>query len=584
MTIDGTPSGAVSLRGRAWRMRPADDDRAASIGRRLGLHDAIGRLLAGRGFCADTAPAFLSPRLRDSLPDPAVLLDLERAASRLADAAEAGERVGVLGDYDVDGATSTALLVRYLRAVGVAAVFDIPDRLSEGYGPNPAALGRLAAHGCRLVVTVDAGTTAFAPLAEAAAGGLEVIVVDHHAAEAELPRALAVVNPKRRDQPEGLGHLAACGVVFLLVVALNRELRRRGLFRRRPEPELTGWLDLVALGTVCDVVELFGLNRAFVTQGLKVAARGANPGLRALAEVGRAEGPLGAYHLGFILGPRINAGGRIGTSDLGARLLTEDDPRAATALAAVLDQLNARRRAMERTVLDAATAAAERAADDPAVVVDGAGWHPGVIGIVAGRLTERLGRPVVVVGVADGVGKGSGRSVPGIDLGALVIAARREGLLTHGGGHAMAAGLTIDAARLPDFRAFLKERVAAAGPAPAPALDLDGALSLGGVTGDLAEALAVLAPFGQGNPEPRFRVDRVRTVQARAMGEDHVGCRLIDSCGGSVRGVAFRCLTTPLGRALLDGTAPLHLAGRLKAEEWRGERRIAFHIDDAMPA
>ena len=435
----------LSVSGRRWRWRDHDAAVALAISQRIDLPEVLGRVLAGRGLAPEAVPAFIEPRLRECLPDPSHLLDLDRAVERLADAVRAGEPIGLLGDYDVDGATSVALLARYLRAVDGLVAIDVPDRLREGYGPNPLALGRLAEQGCRLVVTLDSGTTAFDALAVAAERGQEVIVVDHHVTDAQLPPALAVVNPNRRDQASPVGELAAVGVTFLLVVALNRALRARGHFERRPEPDLRRWLDLVALGTVCDVVPLTGLNRALVAQGLKVAARRDNPGLAALAAAARLSGAPSAEHFGFVLGPRINAGGRTGRSDLGAQLLLSDLPEEVAEIAERLERLNEQRRAVERQVL----AAAERqlapalAAGAPLLVAAGEGWSPGVVGLAAARLVERHHRPAVVIGLADGCGKGSGRSVAGFDLGGAVIAARQAGLLLEGGGHPMAAGLTV---------------------------------------------------------------------------------------------------------------------------------------------
>ena len=544
-------------------------------------------MLAGRGVAVDGVPAFMAPRLRAALPDPSHLLDLDVAVERLADAVQAGERVGLLGDYDVDGATSVALLARYLAAVGAPCAIDIPDRLREGYGPNDQALRRLAEQGCRLVVTLDSGTTAFEPLALGAARGQQIIVVDHHAAQAELPPALAVINPNRCDQASAVGELAAVGVTFLVVVALNRTLRVRGHFVRRPEPDLRRWLDLVALGTVCDVVPLTGLNRALVAQGLRVAARAGNPGLAALAAAARLDWPPSAEHCAFALGPRLNAGGRTGCSQLAAELLTSDVPEVVAEIAVRMERLNEERRRLERQLVAAAEAqiapALER--DAQLLLVVGEGWSPGVLGLVAARLTERYHRPAVAIGLADGVGKGSARSVAGFDLGSAVIAARQAGLLVQGGGHPMAAGLTVEAAQLPAFEAFLAERVASVPglgrPAP-PDLDLDGALQVAGLSFELAERLATVAPFGRGNPEPRFMLRQARLRDVRQVGGSHIGCHLYDPAGGRARAVAFRAADQPLGRALTQAAgAPLHLAGAVKLEWWEGQPRVTFRIEDA---
>jgi single-stranded-DNA-specific exonuclease len=547
----------------------------------------VGRVLAGRGVAVEGVPAFMAPRLRAALPDPSHLLDLDVAVERLADAVQAGERVGLLGDYDVDGATSVALLARYLAAVGAPWAIDIPDRLREGYGPNDQALRRLAEQGCRLVVTLDSGTTAFEPLALGAARGQQIIVFDHHAAQPELPPALAVINPNRCDQASAVGELAAVGVTFLVVVALNRALRTRGHFVRRAEPDLRRWLDLVALGTICDVVPLTGLNRALVAQGLRVAARAGNPGLAALAAAARLDWPPSAEHCAFALGPRLNAGGRTGCSQLAAELLTSDVPEVVAEIAVRMDRLNEERRRLERQLVAAAEAqvapALER--DAPLLLVVGEGWSPGVLGLVAARLTERYHRPAVAIGLEGGIGKGSARSVAGFDLGSAVIAARQAGLLVQGGGHPMAAGLTVEAAQLPAFEAFLAERVASVPglgrPAP-PDLDLDGALQVAGLSFELAERLATVAPFGRGNPEPRFMLRQARLRDVRQLAGAHIGCHLYDPAGGRARAIAFGAADQPLGRALTQAAgAPLDLAGAIKLEWWEGQPRITFRIEDA---
>jgi len=432
-----------SLLGRRWRQRAADDRAALTLAQRLSLPEPIARVLAGRGIGAAEAEDFLNPTLRALLPDPLHLRDMAAAAARIAAAVMSGEPIAVFGDYDVDGATSAALLERFFAAAGVPIRVYIPDRLREGYGPNAPALLRLRAEGVGLVITVDCGTAAFEPLAAAAEAGLDVIVVDHHVAEPRLPRAAAVINPSRLDEESPHRQLAAVGVAFLLVVAVNRALREAGWYRLRCQPDLMQWLDLVALGTVCDVVPLTGVNRALVTQGLKVMARRANPGLAALADVSRLDERPNAYHLGFLLGPRVNAGGRVGEADLGVRLLTTPDPGEARALAERLDGYNQERQAIEARVLAEAIAAVEGATAGSLAFATAPGWHPGVIGIVASRLKERYNRPAFVVALDGGIGKGSGRSVNGVDMGAAVIAAKQAGLLINGGGHAMAAGLTV---------------------------------------------------------------------------------------------------------------------------------------------
>ena len=577
-----------SLTGRRWRGRPSDERLGLAIAQRFSLPEIVGRLLAGRGIGPEAAEAFLNPRLRDLLPDPSQFKDMDKAAERLARAVEAGEGIAVFGDYDVDGATSAALLSRFFAGAGRAIRVYIPDRMKEGYGPNLPALLKLKAEGIAVAITVDCGITAFEVLAAAAEAGLETIVVDHHAAEATLPRAAAVINPNRLDQERGHGQLAAVGVAFLLAVAVNRALRQRGWYGpTRSEPDLKQWLDLVALGTICDVVPLTGLNRALVTQGLKVMAGRGNIGLAALADVARLDEAPGTYHAGFILGPRVNAGGRVGEAALGARLLATADSVEAAEIARRLDAYNTERKQIEEGVLAAAIEAVESEMAPGLVYAAGEGWHPGVIGIVASRLKERYGRPACVVAVADGIGKGSGRSVQGVDLGAAVIAARQAGLLINGGGHPMAAGFTVPADRVADLHAFLAARLGAGlnGEAPRPTLDLDAALQPGAATPELIAQLERLAPFGSGNAEPRFALPAMRVMRADRAGEAHVRCILAGSDGARLKAIAFRSLENGLGRALLQPSGPaLHLAGHLRADRWQGRNSVQFLIEDGAVA
>jgi single-stranded-DNA-specific exonuclease len=579
-----------SLSGKRWLARPLDDRAALALAQGLDAPEIVGRVLAARGIGAEEAAAFLNPTIRDFLPDPCHLRDMEQGIERLASAIIQGERLAVFGDYDVDGATSSALLARFLEAVGGRVQIYIPDRLAEGYGPSDTALLKLLGEGVSVVVTVDCGTGSHAPLEAAAEAGLDVIVVDHHKAEPRLPRAVAVINPNRLDETSPHGQLAAVGVTFLLVVGLNRALRDAGWYAGRPEPDLMQWLDLVALGTVCDVVPLTDVNRALVTQGLKVMARRANAGLAALADVARVNEPPGTFHAGFLLGPRVNAGGRVGESGLGARLLATDDAVEAASIAHRLDDLNRQRQTIEAGVLDEALAAVvdsgEGEGDCGLIFVAGAGWHPGVVGIVASRLKERFNRPACVIALDDAKGMGSGRSVPGIDLGSAVIAAAQAGLLVKGGGHAMAAGFTVERERLDALRDFLAERVAA-GVLEAkvvPSLDVDGALRIKAASIDLIESLQRVAPFGSGNPEPRFVLASVQMVKADVVGDNHVRCILGGAEGGRLKAIAFRCLDTDLGQALLKhGGAPFHIAGRLRANTWRGKTSPQLLIDDAAP-
>ena len=576
--------------GKRWEARHGDDRLAVALAQRHGLSDIAGRVLAARGVGLEEAEDFLAPTLRRQMPDPGGLLDMDRAVERLARAVQDGEAIALFGDYDVDGATAAALLARFLTAVGRPPRIYIPDRLAEGYGPNAPALERLAAEGVAVLVTLDCGSTAFGALEAGARAGLEAIVVDHHATEARLPPALAVVNPNRLDESSPLGQLAAVGVAFLLVVALNRALREAGWYRaeRRPEPDLLAWLDLVALGTVCDVVPLVGLNRALVAQGLKVMARGGNPGLAALAAVAGVDEPPGPYHAGFVLGPRVNAGGRVGEAGLGARLLTTEDPAEARRLAERLDALNEERKAIERAVLDQALEqVSAQDGESGLAFAAGEGWHPGVIGIVASRLKERSNRPALVVALQDGVGKGSGRSVAGVDLGAAVLAAREAGLLLDGGGHPMAAGLTVAEDALPALRRFLDGRLGArlAAIGYRPSLGIDAAIQPGAADSGLLRELARLGPYGVGNAEPRVAIAEARVEAARLVGEDHVRCTVAGIDGRRLKGIAFRALDGPLGAALLETRGlPHHLAGKLRADSWAGPEAVQLVIEDAAPA
>lgn len=580
-----------SLTARRWVQRGGSgvevDRLGLAISQRFDVPDIVGRVMAQRGIALDDVERFLEPTLRAELPDPSRFKDMDIAADRLAEAVVSGQTIGLFADYDVDGATSAASMARYFKAVGSRTVLHVPDRIDEGYGPNLPALVGLAEQGAGVVVCLDCGILAFETLGQARDAGIDVVVVDHHQAEPDLPPAVAVVNPNRLDEATGFGHLAACGVTFVTLVAVNRALRARGWFANRPEPDLRAILDLTALGTVCDVVPLTGLNRAFIAQGLKVMAGRSTPGLAALADVAGLDRKPDPYHLGFVLGPRINAGGRVGRADLGARLLSTDDPAEARRIAGELDQYNNERRTIEAEVLNDAIAQAEEAGSGAAVVVAGEGWHPGVVGIVASRLKERFNRPACVIGVEGGVGKGSGRSVPGIDLGAAVIAAHQSGLLMKGGGHAMAAGFTVAADQIEPFRRFLSERVSAAleGRPLVAELSLDVAISPGGATADLVRAVSRVGPFGTGNSELRFALSGARVASSGVVGENHVRCTLAGGDGGRVNAIAFRAMAGDLGPALLKaGPLPLHVAGHLRLDDFRGGDAVQLVIDDAAPA
>jgi single-stranded-DNA-specific exonuclease len=576
-----------SLTGRRWLWQAAEDRVGLGIAQRLGVPEILGRLLAGRRIDAAQAADFLDPTLRALLPDPSVLADMDLAAARIAAAVQARETVAVFGDYDVDGACSGALMALFLRGLGCTVISYVPDRMAEGYGPNAAAMQNLALRGATLILCVDCGTSADAALA-AVAGRADVVVLDHHTAEHTPPTALATVNPNRPDCGSGLGDLCATAIVFLAAIAAARVLRQAGHFADVPAPDLLASLDLVALATVCDVMPLTGLNRAFVVQGLKVLGRRERPGLAALLDVAQVTDRLTAMTLGFALGPRINAAGRISEADLGLRLLLADEKVAAAGLAARLDAVNRQRQTVEQDMLDDALAQAEAqiAAGHAAVLVAGADWHPGVVGIVAGRIKEKFNRPACVAGLADGVAKGSGRSLPGLDLGRAVIAARQAGILASGGGHAMAAGFSLAAARVAEFHRFLDERLAAAALLPRAAdLAIEGSLSVAGCTVETAQQIGRLAPFGNANAEPVLVLPRARVVRADRIGRDGATIRaFIEGEGGGARlkAIAFRAKDGPLAEALLARPAvPLHLAGQLRAEEWNGTVTASFIVTDA---
>lgn len=553
--------------------------------------DIVTQLLLARGVAREELERHRSPTLRGFLPDPSAFRDMDEAAERLAEAVLANETVTIYGDYDVDGATSAALLVRLLRMLGHEARYYIPDRLLEGYGPSGEALVRLAKEGSSLIVTVDCGAMAYDALAMAHQAGVDVVVVDHHKCAAELPIAAALVNPNRLDESEtgaAHGHLAAVGVAFLLAIATVRTLRSRGYFETRPEPNLLSLLDLVALGTVADVAALHGLNRALVAQGLKVMARRENTGMAALIDASRLNRPPSCSDLGFALGPRINAGGRVGESTLGVRLLTTEDADEARDIAAQLSRLNEERRSIEAMVQEAAEAQLARQHNRAVTVLAGSGWHPGVIGIVAGRIKEKTGKPSLVIALdADeaGMGKGSGRSINGVDLGAAIIAAREQGLLVAGGGHAMAAGLTIDPGKLDALADWLDERLSAQvlRAMEERSMLLDIGVAPRGLSPDLVETLESAGPFGVGWPAPRVAVGPVRLVKADLVGKDHV--RLIASGrdGASFKAIAFRAAESDMGQALLHGAKgrSLWLAGRVKIDDWGSRREAELHLEDA---
>ena len=585
----------ASATGRAWRDRLDErgSARALAIAQRYDLPELLARILAGRSVEIDAVDAFLDPTIKASMPDPNVLTAMPEAAEQIADAIVRGESVAIFGDYDVDGATSAALMVRFLRQGGIEPIVHIPDRLFEGYGPNVEAVRALAARGAKLLITVDCGTTSIEPLAEARTLGVDVVVIDHHQADETLPPAVAIVNPNRRDDLSGLGHLAAAGLVFMTIVAVNRVLRRRGFWTAdRPEPDLLSLLDDVALGTVADVVPLTGLNRAFVVKGLIALRRRERHGHVSLMDVARLSGPPEAWHLGFLLGPRINAGGRIGQADLGVRLLIEDDPIEAAKIAAELDRLNRERQAIETETLAQAEAEAMAALgieEHGAVVVTAAeGWHPGVVGLVAARLKEKFGRPAFAIALEPGgIGTGSGRSIVGVDIGRAVRRAVAEGLLVKGGGHAMAAGVTLRRDKLAPLRAYLKSTLAADVDVArrANGLLIDGAVSAAGANAELVAMIARAGPFGSGNPEPTIALPAHTLTYAEEVGQAHVRARFKSADGSTVNAIAFRAAGQKLGTALMNSRGrQIHAAGSFALDRWQGEERVQFKLADIAPA
>ncbi|MFN2100822.1 single-stranded-DNA-specific exonuclease RecJ [Altererythrobacter sp. MF3-039] len=576
-----------SLSGKAWTWRAGNMNLDPGD---VNGDDLVTQLLRARGVTDEDLEKHRDPTLRAFLPDPSIFQDMDVAAERIAQAILTAETVTVYGDYDVDGATSAALLIRLLRDLGHEARYYIPDRLLEGYGPSGEALVKLGQEGSSLIVTVDCGAMAHEALAMAHEAGVDVIVVDHHKCSPELPKAAAMVNPNRLDESDEAashGHLAAVGLAFLLAIALVRTLRASGYFENRTEPDLFGLLDLVALGTVADVAALHGLNRAFVTQGLKVMARREGTGMAALIDASRINRAPKSSDLGFALGPRINAGGRVGESTLGVRLLTTEDPAEAQRIAAQLSSLNEDRRAIEAEVQEAADAQIDGQHNRAVHVLSGSGWHPGVIGIVAGRIKEKTGKPSLIIALdeATGLGKGSGRSIMGVDLGAAIIAAREEGLLEAGGGHAMAAGLTVEIAKLGPFSDWLDAKL---GRSVEKAMRnqsmlLDLALAPGGLQPDLVETIESAGPYGVGWPGPRIAVGPVRLVKCDIVGADHVRIIAAGDDGRSFKGIAFRAAESPLGQALLHASRDrkLWLAGRAKIDDWGPRPQAELHIEDA---
>ena len=578
-----------SISGRRWTPRLQDERLAQAIAERHELPEILGRVMAARGVGLDEAEAFLNPTIRSLMPQPSVLNDMEKGASRLAEAITAQTRIGIISDYDVDGVSSAAIFQLFLRAVGSDAIIHVPDRLTEGYGPSEHAVKLLKEQGCALLLTLDCGVLAHDPLAHAAELGMETIIVDHHQAGEILPEAYAVINPNRQDDVSGFGYLCAAGVVMILVATVNKLLRAKSWYSEsRPEPNMLQWLELVALATVCDVVPLKGLNRAYVTQGLKIMSRRENTGLAMLSDTARLKRSPDVYAMGFVLGPRLNAAGRIGHADLALELLTTRDKGRANQLTQELEQLNRQRQAIEMRVVDAAAIQAEASLGKErrasVVIVASEGWHPGVVGLAAARLKERYQLPSFVLASdpKTGLASGSGRSIAGVDIGSAIRAALEAGVIVKGGGHAMAAGLTIEIAKLAELRNFLEEKLSSAvANAVENSLKIDGALSASGATLDLIELLEQAGPYGSAHPAPVFAFPAHKVVYADLAGSDHIRCTLASADGTRIKAIAFRAIGTELGELLLtERKLPLHFAGRLTIDEWGSKRVPSLQIED----
>ena len=564
---------------------------ANAIAQGQDIPDIVARVMVARGLDIESAKNYLDPSIKTLMPDPSCMTDMDKAAERIARAIQKREKIAIFGDYDVDGATSSALMALFLRHCGCEATIYIPDRIFEGYGPNPDAIDQLIEQGHTLILTLDCGSTSFEALERASERKTDIVVVDHHQVGEELPVCHALVNPNRQDDLSQLGHLAAVGVTFMTIVAINRTLRQMGFYQAgvRP-PDLLGWLDLVALGTVCDVVPLIGLNRAFVVKGLVAIRSNHNLGLSALLTVSRVSGPVSPYHLGFMLGPRINAGGRIGDAALGARLLTSNDPSEAEHIASELERLNKERQALEQIMLeDAVTQAERQMLEDPdaaSIVTFSSDWHAGIVGLLASRLKERFRRPAFAIAIGpDGKGTGSGRSISGSDLGAAVRAAHADGLLVKGGGHAMAAGLTIEPDKIREFRHYLHERLSSQvqEARAKDELKIDAALTASGATEELVKTLEKAGPYGAGNPEPIFVFPSHKVAFADVVGQGgHVRCTISNSAGGKLKAICFRAADEPIGKLLLDNRgSSIHVAGSLSLDYWQGRPSVQLRIIDA---
>ncbi|MGN0929026.1 MAG: single-stranded-DNA-specific exonuclease RecJ [Alphaproteobacteria bacterium] len=578
-----------SLNGFRWRLFDADERFVQTVCQKYNLPDIIARIINSRKITFEETETYISPQIKNLLPSPFILKDMDKAVERIVRAIESGEAIGIFGDYDVDGATSSAILYKFLYDVGVKNIqIFIPDRQNDGYGLNSEGLKKLMNAGCSLVVAVDCGITGFDAVDMANQMDLDIVIADHHEAEVGIPNAVAVVDPKRVDDDSGLTYLAACGVVFLLTVAINKTLRERGFYKNKgiEEPDLFSYLDLVALGTVCDVVPLVGVNRAFVSVGVKVMARRQNIGLKSLCDVSGVSTSPSVYHLGYVLGPRINAGGRVGNSSIAAQLLTTRNPLTADSLAQKLNNFNLERKDIEASVLEQAftKVASEIKPDDNFIFISGKNWHTGVIGIIAGRLKERYNLPTCVATIDDnGVANGSGRSIPEIDLGTAIIKAKELGILTEGGGHSMAAGFTLRVEKIDEFKKFLHDYIESSTKSQKiiPVLKIDSVIDITGINADLVKRLQILEPFGTANEEPRFAILNAKLTGSDAIGGGNIRCYFSSDNGKSISAICYKSVDTPVGEVLLSEIGErFKLAGKIRSNSWNGKNYIQFIIDD----
>jgi len=570
-----------SVKQKTWSLKHIEERKVNKIVQDLQISDFLARIICTRDIAIDEVEDFIEPSLKKNLPSPLLIKDMAIAVERISKAFINEEKIAIFGDYDVDGATSSAVLYKSFKKFGIEPTIYIPDRQKEGYGPNEKALKSLKDKGISLVITVDCGITAFNELDYAKKINLDIIVVDHHVPEAKLPYALALVNPNRIDDATNLGMLAAVGVSFMLVGALKNKLINIGFIKKENSINLSSILDLVALGTVCDVVPLVGPNRAFVKHGLKVMSKRQNTGINALFEISNVEDFPNVFHAGFVLGPRINAGGRVGESDLGAKLLTTDDINYAKKISIHLNILNEERKKLESDVLEESKKMAENYDDNSILVLSGKNWHPGVIGIVASRIVEQYNKPTIIIAKNGNNSKGSGRSISGIDIGSIITTAKQSGILENGGGHPMACGLTINEDKINDLRLFINQKNADQNNKIKKTYLVDMAISVSGAIPELIKQLRLIEPFGAGNPEPKFIIKDVNLFNAKIVGENHIKCSISDSTNSRLDAIAFRSVGTELGKSLLNNYHA-HVIGRLKISEWNGRESLQMHIEDVI--